>query len=208
MNFNQVLNVLKENANPENVKGMSRFGINQEGTLGISIPFIRKLGKEIKKNKDINLHNLALELWESKIHEARILSSIIESPENISLNQAQSWIKDFDSWDVCDQVCMNLLDRTEFAIDLASSLTKENEVFVKRAGFALMAALAFHRHDIEDKICLIFFEAILNECEDERNFVKKAVNWALRQIGKRNLNLNKIAINYCNMILSEKNHSS
>jgi 3-methyladenine DNA glycosylase AlkD len=103
-------------------------------------------------------------------------------------------VADFDSWDVCDQVCSNLFDKTEFALKKASEWSGRKEEFVKRAGFVLMAALAVHDKDADGKTFLNFLSIIKREATDERNFVKKAVNWALRQIGKRNIKLNKAAI--------------
>ena len=169
---------------------MAKFGINQKNTFGISIPDLRSLAKKIGKD-----HKLAQKLWSSKIHEARILAGMIDDLELVTEKQMDSWAKDFDSWDVCDQVCMNLFDKTEIAFKKAVAWTKDQREFVKRAGFAMMAALACHDKKSNDKEFIKFFSAIKKEATDERNFVRKAVNWALRGIGKRNLNLNKFAIN-------------
>ena len=139
-------------------------------------------------------HNLAQELWASGIHEARILACMIDDPEMVNEEQIERWVKDFDSWDVCDQCCSNLFDKTEFAYQKAVEWSKRNEEFVKRAGFVLMACLAVHDKKAKDKEFLRFLPIIKRESADNRNFVKKAVNWALRQIGKRNLNLNREAI--------------
>jgi 3-methyladenine DNA glycosylase AlkD len=207
MNVNQIIDILRNNANPANVAGMARFGINTHNTLGISMPFIRKMAKQIQKEKKINHHLLAADLWISGIHEARILAALIEKPEQITIEQAENWIQDFDSWDVCDQVCMNLLDKTDFAVPLTISLTERKSEFVKRAGFALIASLSVHRQDLKNDVFLEFLQLIVRESIDERNFVKKAVNWALRQIGKRNEFLNEIAIVTCNNILMENIHS-
>ncbi len=185
----KVIRVLEEFRNPENVVGMARFGISSKDTLGIAIPILRDLAKEIGKN-----HPLALELWKSGIHEARILAGFIDDPDKVTNSQMEKWVKDFDSWDVCDQVCSNLFDKTEFAYEKAEEWADKKEEFVKRAGFVLMAALAVHAKDAEDKTFVRFLSTVKREATDERNFVKKAVNWALRQIGKRNLKLNKAAI--------------
>ena len=180
---------LKSLSNPGAVAGMARFGINQKNTYGVSIPFLRKMAKEIGKN-----HLLAKKLWNSGIHEARILAGMIDPPEEITENQMERWVKDFDSWDVCDQVCSNLFDRTKLAYKKAMDWSKRGEEFVKRAGFVLMAALSVHDKEAKDKAFLKFLPIIKKEARDQRNFVKKAVNWALRQIGKRNLRLNQMAI--------------
>lgn len=200
MNCKTIISRLKSHKNPKNIAGMARFGISAAHTLGVNIPIVRNLAKEIKKsfsaNKKTeteknkrNRHDLALELWDSGIHEARILASMINEPALVGKKQMEHWVRDFDSWDVCDQVCMNLFDKTEFAWVMPLEWSNRREEFVKRAGFALMAALAFHDKSSNDKKFLKFFPAIKREATDERNFVRKAVNWALRQIGKRNKNL-------------------
>jgi 3-methyladenine DNA glycosylase AlkD len=180
---------LKSLSNPRALAGMGRFGINLENTYGVSIPVLRKMAKQIGQN-----HLLALKLWNSNIHEARILAGMIDVPEEVTEKQMERWVKDFDSWDVCDQVCSNLFDQTKFAHKKALDWSKRGEEFVKRAGFVLMAALAVHDKEAGDKDFLKFLPILKREALDERNFVKKAVNWALRQIGKRNLHLNQMAI--------------
>lgn len=194
--YNQILEKLKSYANKKNITGMARFGINPKNTFGVKIPVLRKMAKEIGKN-----HSLALKFWDSKIHEARILASMIDDPKLVSEKQAKKWVKDFDSWDVCDQVCMNLFDKTEFAYKKAGEWSNQDEEFVKRAGFVLMACLSVHDKTAKDEKFIQFFKNIKKESTDERNFVKKAVNWALRQIGKRNLVLNKQAIKLAEEIL-------
>lgn len=189
MKAKDILKKLKSHANPKNIEGMARFGINPKNTYGVSIPVLRKTAKEIGKN-----HQLAQELWASGIHEARILASMIDVPEKVTEKQMEKWIKDFDSWDVCDQVISNLFDKTEFAYPKAFEWSKRKEEFVKRAGFVMMATLSVHDKEAKDKKFEQFFPIIKREAHDERNFIKKAVNWALRQIGKRNLALNKKAI--------------
>ena len=185
----EILKKLKSLSNPKNAEGMARFGINPKNTLGVSIPNLRKLAKQTGKN-----HKLARELWDSKIHEARILAGMIDDPKLVSEKQMDKWTKGFDSWDVCDQVCANLFDKTSFAFKKAVELTKDKREFVKRTGFSLMAYLACHDKKAKDKEFIKFFSVIKKEATDERNFVRKAVNWALRQIGKRNKKLNKEAI--------------
>ena len=185
----EVLQRLQALANPENVAGMERFGINPQGTLGISIYVLRPLAKEIGID-----HKLALELWQSGIHEARILAAYIDDVALVDEAQLEAWVRDFDSWDVCDQVCSSLFDRTPYAWDKAVTWSERDEEFVKRAGFVLMAALAAHARKTPDERFEVFFEIILREACDERNFVKKAVNWALRGIGKRSQYLNRLAI--------------
>lgn len=189
MHCKDILQQLESLSNPEAVAGMARFGINSNNTYGVSIPALRKIARETGKD-----HALALALWQSGIHEARILAGMIDEPEKVTEEQMESWAMDFDSWDVCDQVCSNLFDKTEFAYRKAHEWSGRKEEFVKRAGFVLMAALAVHDKRAGDEKFLEFLNIIKREAVDDRNFVKKAVNWALRQIGKRNLNLNNAAI--------------
>lgn len=189
MEIDDIIIRLKSLSNPKSVEGMARFGINPEKTLGVSIPALRKMAKEIGRS-----HVLAIGLWDTGIHEARILAGMIDEPDKVGDSQMEQWVMDFDSWDVCDQCCMNLFDRTGFAYQKAIEWSSREEEYVKRAGFALMAVLAFHDKKAGDESFLKFFPAIEKESIDERNYVKKAVNWALRQIGKRNINLNRKAI--------------
>ncbi|OGM18070.1 DNA alkylation repair protein [Candidatus Woesebacteria bacterium RIFCSPHIGHO2_01_FULL_37_10] len=184
MNYEEVIKKLKSLKNPKNVEGMARFGINPKNTLGISIYTLRPLSKEIGKN-----HFLALKLWKSGIHEARILAGYIDDPVKVTEKQMDEWVADFDSWDVCDQVISSLFDKTILAYKKAFEWSKRKEEFEKRAGFVMMAALSVHDKDAPDEKLLKFFPVIKREATDERNFVKKAVNWALRQIGKRSINL-------------------
>jgi 3-methyladenine DNA glycosylase AlkD len=176
-------------ANPAHVAGMARYGINPQNTLGISIPALRDIARKVGQD-----HTLALELWASGIHEARILAALVDEPARVTPEQMDAWAADFDSWDVCDQVCANLFDRTPHAPAKALEWSERSEEFVKRAGFTLMACLAWHNKQAPDALFESFLPAILRESIDERNFVKKAVNWALRQIGKRNRRLNGLAI--------------
>lgn len=199
----EIIKKLKKLSSPKNVKGMARFGIKPNKALGISIPNLRKLAKEIGKN-----HKLALLLWRSGVHEARILAGLIDEVDKVTEKQMDSWIKDFDSWDVCDLVCANLFDKTPFAFKKAIEWTKRKREFEKRAGFALMACLAWHDKKAGDNKFLKFFPAIKRESVDERNYVKKAVNWALRQIGKRNRNLNKEAIKIALLIQNKESKSA
>lgn len=196
MLYEEIIKKLKSSSNPKNVEGMARFGINPNNTYGVSIPVLRKLARDIGKN-----HELAQQLWASKIHEARILAAMIDIPSKVTEKQIDLWVKDFDSWDVCDQVCMNLFDKTNFAYAKAVEWSSRKEEFVKRAGFAIMASLAVHDKNAKDAELVKFMPIIKRESCDERNFVKKAVNWALRQIGKRNLNLNKEAVKTSKEIL-------
>jgi 3-methyladenine DNA glycosylase AlkD len=184
-----VLRDLKVKANPDNVKGMARFAISEEGRLGVSMPDIRKIAKAAGKD-----HDVALELWESGIAEARIAACLIDIPEEVTDEQMETWVVDFDSWDVTDQVCLNLFDKTEFAEKKIREWSVREEEFVKRAAYALIAGIAWHDKQAADERFIAYLPVIKSGATDERNFVKKAVSWALRHIGKRNSNLNKAAI--------------
>jgi 3-methyladenine DNA glycosylase AlkD len=189
MRVEDVIRRLRSMANPENVRGMARFGISPDGTLGVPMPELRRMGKEIGRD-----HRLAGLLWESRIHEARILAAIIDEPAKVTKAQMDSWARDFDSWDVCDGVCCNLFDRTPYAREKAGEWSRDGGEYVKRAGFVLMAALAVHDKKAGDGMFEEFLQHVREAATDERNFVRKAVNWALRQIGKRNMNLNRKAL--------------
>jgi 3-methyladenine DNA glycosylase AlkD len=189
MKFKAIISQLKKQANPSNVAGMARYGINPENTLGINTPFLRGLAKEIGKD-----HDLALQLWESGIHEARILAAYIDDPQLVTSKQMDSWVKDFDSWDICDQACNSLFCKTPFAYPKVAQWTESKKEFIRRAGFVMIAALATHDKKAPDEKFLQFFPFIERYSTDERNFVKKALNWALRQIGKKKPGLKKTAI--------------
>ena len=196
MQAEEVISHLKMLANPENAAGMARFGINPRNTLGIPLSTLRPLAREMGRD-----HDLAQRLWESGIHEARILASIIGKPAQVTAEQMEAWVEDIDSWDVCDQVCMNLWGRTPYAYGKAHEWSTREEEFVKRAGFALMVAVAIHDKKAGDEPFEEFLPVIEAQAWDDRNFVRKAVNWALRQIGKRNLSLNEKAVASARRIL-------
>lgn len=163
-----------------NRAGMARFGINTDDALGISVTDLRKVARSLGHD-----HRLAAGLWRSGIHEARILAALVDEPDKVTEAQADRWVRAFDSWDLCDQVCANLFDRTPFAFAKAKEWARREPEFQRRAGFALMAALAWHDKSASDEAFLPFFPLIAEASTDARNFVRKAVNWALRQMGKR-----------------------
>jgi 3-methyladenine DNA glycosylase AlkD len=157
---------------------------------------------------EMELHELALAVWDSGIHEAKILASFIDVPELVTEEQMEKWVLDFDSWDVTDMVCGNLFDRTQFAVLKAREWSARPEEFVKRAGFVLMAGLAVHDKAMPDEQFVEFLGIIQRESGDGRNFVKKAVNWALRAIGKsRNKYLYERAMETANVILNRGEES-
>lgn len=168
---------------------MARFGINPDRALGVRIPDLRRLAKEFGKD-----HALALALWRTEVHEARILASMVDEPQRVTERQMESWVRGIDSWDVCDQVCGNLFDRAALASEKTVEWMGREEEFVKRAGFALAAWRAVHDRGAPDSEFVQLLPLIEREAHDPRNFVKKAVSWALRQIGKRNRSLNRSAV--------------
>ena len=185
----EVLKKLKAKARSDQVEGMAKYGMVAERRLGVSVPDMRKIAKELGKD-----HKLALELWKTGIPEARIVAAMIDEPEKLTEEQMEDWVKDINSWDVCDQVCMNLFEKPPLAWKKILDWSEREEEFVKRTAFALIACLAWHDKETEDEEFIKLFPVIKRGATDERNFVKKAVNWALRNIGKRNPNLNKAAI--------------
>lgn len=189
MKYADIIRKIKAEYNPESLRGMAKFGINVDKAYGGSIPFLRKLAKQAGTD-----HELALKLWASGIHEARILAGFVDDPSKVTEGQLEEWVGDFDSWDLCDQVCSGLFDKTRFAYKKAFEWSSRKKEFEKRAGFVLMAALSVHDKTAEDYKFEAFLPVIRRESTDERNFVKKAVNWALRQVGKRNARLNASAI--------------
>ena len=184
-----ILERLKAKANPGNLHGMARFGMAIDKRLGIPVPVMRQIAKQAGKN-----HQLALKLWRTGYAEARIVASMVALPEQLTEQQTESWVREIDSWDVCDQLCMNLLWKAPFAREKVNAWATREEEFVKRAAYALIACLAWHDKTATDEDFIRFLTIIKRGATDERNFVKKAVNWALRGIGKRSVKLNKAAI--------------
>ncbi|KPJ73177.1 DNA alkylation repair protein [candidate division TA06 bacterium DG_78] len=187
--YTTIIKKLKSSANPEAVAGMARYGINPKKNYGISVTTLRKMAWEIGRD-----HQLAQKLWKTGIRDARILAASIDDPQLVSEKQMEQWVTDIDSWDVCDHCCGHLFDKTQFAYKKAVEWSIRSEPFVKRAGFSLIAWLSVHDKKADDKKFLAFLPVISRESIDNRNYVKKAVNWALRQIGKRNQFLNRRAI--------------
>jgi 3-methyladenine DNA glycosylase AlkD len=176
----RIKNYLEPLGSEKNRIGMQRFGIRFKNAYGVNIPVLRKIAKDFKPN-----HELALELWETKIHELMLLAIFVDDYKLVTKEQMNKWVKDFASWDICDQCCSNLFDKTPFAFEKIFEWTKSKDEFIKRAGFVLISAMAVHNKKMDDEVFTEFFPLLEREACDERNFVKKAVNWALRQIGKR-----------------------
>jgi len=186
---NDVLDRLHSKARPEQLQGMAKYGMTVQRRLGVSVPDMRELAKEIGSD-----HRLALDLWRTGIAEARIVAAMVGDPAELTEEQMEDWVKDIDSWDVCDQVCMNLFEKSPLAWKKIHDWSLREGEFVRRTAFALIACLAWHDKKANDEKFVELLPVIIRGATDGRNFVKKAVNWALRNIGKRNLDLNHAAI--------------
>ena len=184
-----VLDELQSKAKPDQLAGMAKYGMTVERRLGVSVPDMRRLAKELGRD-----HRLALDLWRTGIAEARIVAGMVADPAKLTEGQMEEWVKDIDSWDVCDQVCMNLFEKSQLAWKKIIDWSEREEEFVKRTAFSLIACLAWHDKKASDEQFVELLPVIMREAADERNFVKKAVNWALRNIGKRNVHLNEAAL--------------
>lgn len=178
-------------------EGMARFGINPERALGISVPVLRAVAKEIGRD-----HDLALELWASGIHEVMILATMVDEAAKVSEEQTEEWAASFNSWDLCDQCIMNLFEDLPNAYDKAVQWIDREEEYVRRAGYVMMARLAVSDKKAPDDRFVAFLDLIARKGDDPRNYVKKAVSWALRQIGKRNIALNRASIEAAERMLT------
>lgn len=190
---------LRARSDPASREGMARYGIDTSTALGgTSVPMLRALARRAGKD-----HGLAAALWSTGVHEARILATMVDDPALVTEEQMEAWAAEFRSWDLCDQSCNNLFWRTPFAWPKAFEWSQRQEEFVRRAGFVLMAVLAVHDKRSPDARFLDLLPLIERGACDERNFVRKAVNWALRQIGKRSLELNGVAVE-CSLRISQQ----
>jgi 3-methyladenine DNA glycosylase AlkD len=185
----EIVERLRPRARPNVLEGMARFGIATENALGVSMPDLRAVSKSLVRN-----HQLALELWRTPLRETRILASLVADPQQMTEELMESWARDFADWEVCDQCCINLFGKTSFARHFAVKWSGAELEFIKRAGFVLMARIATTDKRADDASFESFFALITRESTDRRNYVRKAVNWALRQLGKRNRALNERAV--------------
>jgi len=184
-----VLERLNDRRDPAAVAGMARYGIVGQEVFGVKVPVLRAWAKEAGRD-----HELAGQLWAYPSRETRVLATMVDHWRWVDEAQMERWAADFDSWEICDQACGNLLAHTPLAYAKAMAWNARPEEFVKRAGFVLMADLAHRDQKTSDAALAAFLPIIEREAEDGRNFVKKAVNWALRDIGKRNRALNVQAV--------------
>ena len=184
-----VLSQLQAKANPKNVEGMAKFGMTVKSRLGVSVPEMRKIAKAVGRD-----HRLAQLLWKTGIAEAQIVAALIDDPTAVTSKQMDRWVKDFDSWDVCDQACLSLFDKSPLAWQKIPEWAEREEEFVRRAAFALIAGLAWHDKQAAETRFVHLFPILMKGADDDRNYVKKAVSWAIRNIGKRNHKLNRAAV--------------
>lgn len=203
LTFDEILNRLREQRDPEAVAGMARYGIVGREVFGVKVPLLRVMAKEAGRD-----HELAQRLWGYPSRETRILATMIDHWKWVDEAQMARWVIDFDSWEVCDQACGNLFAYTPYAYAKAFEWSGRSEEFVKRAGFVLMADLAHRDKKTSDDDLAAFFPFIEREAGDDRNFVKKAVNWALRDLGKRNLALNRLAIATAERLIAQPSPSA
>jgi len=199
MHFNEAIAELHSLADSAVVRSLSRFGLPTKHALGISAPKLHALAKRIGRDQA-----LSLRLWETGVHEARVLAALVGEPDRVTKRQMDRWVGDFDSWGVCDACCGVLFVYSSDAMEMAFKWSRDKREYVKRAGFALMASMAVHQKSLADSAFVPMLRAIREQSADERGFVRKAVNWALRQIGKRNFHLNSLAIETATKIHSIK----
>lgn len=203
MTIDDVLKQLQNYASTKTHAAQEHFGITIENRLGITAPQMRTIAKKVGTN-----HLLALQLWKTNIHEARQIAAMIADPAQTTEKLMEQWLRDFQSWDLVDGCCSSLFRKTPFAYQKALEWTTRKKEFEKRAGFTMMAQLAVHDKKATDKMMEQFFNPIFRESSDPRNFVRKANNWALRQIGKRNERLCKKAIDVAKKIQSKNDTAS
>jgi 3-methyladenine DNA glycosylase AlkD len=204
-----ILDELKSVSDPKNLEGMKRFAIATDKAIGVSLPNIRSIVAGTKKRIPLTQrHSVAQKLWDTEIHEARILASILDNPLEVTKKQMDTWTNEFYSWDLCDQVCSNLFHKTDFFLEKAFQYSKSKKEFVKRTGFVLMVTYCVHHKKAPDDQCIQFLKRIEEEAWDNRNFVRKAVNWCLRSIGKRNKHLHKYAIECAEKVQIQESSSA
>lgn len=199
----RIITYLEQSANPEAVAGMARFGITPQHTWGVNLPNLRQLARRIGRN-----HQLAIELWAQNTRETRILASLVADPQLLTAEQMEAWVQEFDYWEICDQCCTNLFKTSPFAWSKALEWSQQSAEFTRRAGFVLMACLAISDKKSPAERFTSFWPLIAAGAEDQRNMVKKAVNWALRQLGKRDRVLHQQAIALAEQLLKSEKTSA
>lgn len=196
MNLEEIISYLKENKNQRNIEAMARFGIDSSKAYGLTTPQIKELAKKIKKNNE-----LAEELWNSNIHEAKKLAILITDFKKFPIELADKWVSETNSWDLCDDLCGKVLCYTYYCSEKVYEWSKSEDEFIRRAAFALIAMMSVHRKKDRDEEFLQYLDLMLEYSTDERNFVRKAVNWALRTLGKRSEFLMPFALETANKMI-------
>jgi 3-methyladenine DNA glycosylase AlkD len=194
---------LRDHATTHTLEGMKRYGIPSDNALGVAVSDIKALGKLLGRR-----HELAEALWETGIYEARMLTSFVDEPERVTAAQMDRWCRDFDSWAIVDTLCFHLFDRTQHAWGKVEAWSGKRDEFGKRAAFALLACLALHDRHADDDSFLDGLRLVELAATDDRNFVKKGVNWALRAVGERNAALNAAAVNVARRLAESPNASA
>ena len=197
MTRNEIIDILKKEANPDKILlKEAKFGITSNNALGIYHKELKMIAKEIGTN-----YELALQLFDSGIYEARLLCSKIFKPKNITESLMEKWVVTFENWEICDSFSMGLFAKSDFALAKILEWTNRKAEFEKRAGFAILASYCMADKKSDNELFEQFFPIIIQQATDDRLYVKKAVNWALRNLGKRNIDLNLMAIETANEIL-------
>jgi 3-methyladenine DNA glycosylase AlkD len=199
----EILKRLRAAGSAANVAGMARYGIRPAKAYGVATPIMRSIAKELGRNTE-----LASVLWSTNVLEARIVATMIADPLQIQEEEVERWVREFDCWSVCDSACIGLLWKTPFAWRKVREWSRREPEYERRAAFALLAALAVHDNQATDKQFRAALRLIVKSAADERNFVKKAVNWALRQIGKRNAGLREAAIEVAESLIATDSRSA
>lgn len=203
MEIGEIISLLNKSFNQRNRDGMARFGIPSDNAVGLSNPNIRNIAKSIGKN-----HELALNLWKVDIYEAKILAGLIDDPKFLTTGQMHLWAKDFNSWALCDSTCFNLYRKNDISLNEVYYFAKRKNEFERRTAFSLIAGISSYKKEVKDDIFIEYLDLCYEYTEDYRIYVKKAVNWAIRQIGKRNILLNKKAISISNKIMLKEDKTS
>ena len=203
----EIIKTIESLGDPKNVAGMARYAIVTEKAFGVPAPQLKELAKQIKK-QTADRHALALELWQTRIHEARAIAYLIDDPKQVTDRQMEEWVADFDNWAICDGTCGHLFCRSPLAYAKAYEWSAREVEFVKRAGIVLMAWLAVHDKKADDARIAEFLPVLESKAGDGRNFIKKAVNWSLRQIGKRSPGLNRLAVESAERIKAQNTRSA
>ncbi len=190
--FETILVELRQMSNVDFAEGLKRFGIKGNNALGIRVPELRKLARKHK-----NDHQLALDLWDTNIHEARILATLIDDPNLVSIEQADAWVFQLSSWDLCDQLCVSLLSRTDFREQLIERYISSEQEFVKRTALVLIATIVHNRNSLSNEKCLYFLKLIFKHCTDDKTYIKKAAVWALKNLAIHNGEIAAAVVKKC-----------